>query len=107
MPIPDGLLVVRPYVTFIEVSNLFFPSAGIDQAGNCDDACLRQIVGWVVNFEISNQPGFTIGITTAKTMVGQLGPPTFAGRRFSRGSTLPSRPLLLARSPANCKWPTS
>jgi len=73
VPLPSWALQVRPYVAVINGSNqLGLPQGidivgkGINAKGECDSACRSHIFGLVAEFEISNQPGFTIGITTAQ-----------------------------------------
>ncbi len=69
-PLPPSRLMVRPYVTVIDASASrpiggTILRAGIATNGACGPPCRDDLFDLVAGFEISNQPGFTIGITTA------------------------------------------
>lgn len=70
IPLPKSRLMLRPYVTVVDASEklpggfLIRPN-GIKFDGSCDEACRMVLFGIVGGFEVSNQPGLTIGITTA------------------------------------------
>ena len=70
LPLTDGQLVVRPYVGRIDLGNSTPSTTAaanlIDNNGSCTGTCPGNVFGAVSNFEQSNQPGLTIGITTAQ-----------------------------------------
>ena len=70
LPLPPNGLIVRPYVGRIDMGNSVVTATPapnrIDNSGNCSGSCPGNVFGAVSNFEGSNQPGLTIGITTAK-----------------------------------------
>lgn len=75
-PLPPSRLLVRPYVTIIDASKSI-RQWGILPNGTCDDGCAAEVFRLVAGFERNNQPGFTIGITTADIR-GWTAPVTYA-----------------------------
>jgi len=63
-PLPASRLIVRPYVAVLDGSAASLAN-GVATDGSCDQACRDALFWLTANFEIRNQPGFTIGISSA------------------------------------------